>query len=109
MMSLEPSVGITSQQLSTALWSANAGGDALSIASQPASGQLKAEVAYGFRAGDGLLTPYMDLLFSQSNTTYGVGVHYGLGNGLDLDLKATTGQGTNSNENSILLELQTEL
>ena len=61
MMSVEPSIGITSQQLSTVLWSANAGADDLSIAAQPASRRLKAELAYGFKSGDRPLTPYMGL------------------------------------------------
>ena len=75
----------------------------------PGRGELKAELAYGFTTGEALLTPHMDLLFSQGSSTYGVGVRYGLGSGLDLDLKTTTSQGTGSSETNILLELQTEL
>ena len=108
MMSVEPSIGITSQQLSTVLWSANAGADDLSIAAQPASRQLKAELAYGFKSGDGQFIPYMDLRCRWRQQLWGwralrPGQWTGSGP------EGHPGQDTGSSENTILLKLQTAL
>ena len=81
IVSLEPSVGVTSRSPAD-LWAAN---PELATSSRNAEGRLNMELAYG------------------------AGLRYGLGSGLELDLKALHRQGTDNAENSILLELQTEL
>ena len=107
MMSLEPSFGISNPQLLPDLWSATTSN--LSITREAPTARLNAAIAYGFPTTGGLLTPYTDLSFSDTTSTYGAGLRYGLPTGWTLDLKGTHKTTTEDPENSILLELEAEL
>ena len=109
MMSLEPSLGISNPQLLPDLWSVTTSND-LAITTEVPTARLNAEVAYGFPTSDGLLTPYTAVSFSKTTNTYGAGLRYGLPTGLDLDFKGMHKTNTTDNaENSILLELRSDL
>ena len=108
MMSLEPSFGISNAQLLPDLWQVTTSNPATTTAAPTA--QLNAKLAYGFPTTGGLLTPYTDFSFSDTTSTYGAGLRYGLSTGLDLDLKGTHKNTTMDDvENSILLELRSDL
>ena len=108
MMSLEPSFGISNPQLLPDLWQVTTSNPATTTAAPTA--RLNAKLAYGFPTTDGLLTPYTDFSFSETTSTYGAGLRYGLSTGLDLDLKGTHKTTTMDDaENSILLELRSDL
>ena len=108
MMSLEPSFGISNPQLLSDLWSATRSD--LAITTEAPTARLNAKLAYGFPTSDGLLTPYTDLSFSETTSIYGTGLRYGLPTGLDLNLKGTRKTSTtDAAENSILLELRSDL
>ena len=108
MMALEPSFGISNPQLLPDLWQVTTSNPATTTAAPTA--QLNAKLAYGFPTTGGLLTPYTDFSFSETTSTYGAGLRYGLSTGLDLDLKGTHKTTTMDDaENSILLELRSDL
>ena len=108
MMSLEPSFGISNPQLLPDLWQVTTSNPATTTAAPTA--QLNAKLAYGFPTTGGLLTPYTDFSFSETTSTYGAGLRYGLSTGLDLDLKGTHKTSTTDDaENNILLELRSDL
>ena len=108
MMSLEPSFGISNPQLLSDLWSATRSD--LAITTEAPTARLNAKLAYGFPSSDGLLTPYTDLSFSETTSTYATGLRYGLPTGLDLDLKGMRKtSATDAAENTILLELRSDL
>ena len=108
MMSLEPSFGISNPQLLPDLWQVTTSNPATTTAAPTA--RLNAKLAYGFPTTGGLLTPYTDFSFSETTSTYGAGLRYGLSTGLDLDLKGTHKTTTMDDvENSILLELRSDL
>ena len=108
MMSLEPSFGISNPQLLPDLWQVTTSNPATATAAPTA--RLNAKLAYGFPTTGGLLTPYTDFSFSDTTSTYGAGLRYGLSTGLDLDLKGTHKTTTMDDvENSILLELRSDL
>ena len=108
MMSLEPSFGISNPQLLPDLWQVTTSNPATTTAAPTA--QLNAKLAYGFPTTGGLLTPYTDFSFSDTTSTYGAGLRYGLSTGLDLDLKGTHKTSTTEDsQNSIFLELEAEL
>ena len=108
MMALEPSFGISNPQLLPDLWQVTTSNPATTTAAPTA--QLNAKLAYGFPTTGGLLTPYTDFSFSDTTSTYGAGLRYGLSTGLDLDLKGTHKTTTMDDvENSILLELRSDL
>ena len=108
MMALEPSFGISNPQLLPDLWQVTTSNPATTTAAPTA--RLNAKLAYGFPTTGGLLTPYTDFSFSDTTSTYGAGLRYGLSTGLDLDLKGTHKTTTMDDvENSILLELRSDL
>ena len=108
MMALEPSFGISNAQLLPDLWQVTTSNPATTTAAPTA--RLNAKLAYGFPTTGGLLTPYTDFSFSDTTSTYGAGLRYGLSTGLDLDLKGTHKTTTMDDvENSILLELRSDL
>ena len=108
MMSLEPSFGISNPQLLSDLWSATRSD--LAITTEAPTARLNAKLAYGFPSSDGLLTPYTDLFFSETTSTYATGLGYGLPTGLDLSLKGMRKtSATDAAENTILLELRSDL
>ena len=108
MMALEPSFGISNPQLLPDLWQVTTSNPATTTAAPTA--QLNAKLAYGFPTTGGLLTPYTDFSFSDTTSTYGAGLRYGLSTGLDLDLKGTHKTSTTEDsQNSIFLELEAEL
>ena len=108
MMSLEPSFGISNPQLLPDLWQVTTSNPATTTAAPTA--RLNAKLAYGFPTTGGLLTPYTDFSFSDTTSTYGAGLRYGLSTGLDLDLKGTHKTTTMDDaENNILLELRSDL
>ena len=108
MMALEPSFGISNPQLLPDLWQVTTSNPATTTVAPTA--QLNAKLAYGFPTTGGLFTPYTDFSFSETTSTYGAGLRYGLSTGLDLDLKGTHKNTTMDDaENSILLELRSDL
>jgi len=107
MVSLEPSLGSTNQQLLPNLWSESVA-DLGGITELGA--QFRAELAYGFTTAAGLLRPYTMYSISESSSTVDAGVNYSLDGILDLDLRGSrrTSRG-GSGENRVILELGTEL
>ena len=82
----------------------------LSLSSQPLTAQLQAELAYGFRTGDALLTPYTDASLAHSSNTYSAGLRYELDSGLELDFSASHYQrSSGNNDNRLFLQLRSEL
>ena len=108
-LSLQPSFGITSSFLNnldtfntTALHNTT---------NQPLTARLNAELGYGFRIPDALLTPYTDLSFSHSSNTTTVGLLYAFDSGLDLDLNASriNHHSPASNDTHYFLKLRKDL
>ena len=82
----------------------------LALHNEPPSAQLRAELAYGFRRGNALLTPYSEVFLAQHSSIYGAGLRYDLNASLDLDLKAThRSRANDNNDNRLLLQLRTDL
>jgi len=107
MVSLEPSLGSTTQQLLPNLWSESVAD--LGWATELGA-QFRAELAYGFTTAAGLLRPYTMYSVSEGSTTVDAGLCYSLDSVLDLDLRGSrrTSRG-GSGENRVILELGTEL
>ena len=107
MMALEPSFGISNPQLLPDLWQVTTSNPATTTAAPTA--QLNVKLAYGFPTSAGLLTPYTDLSFSETTNTYVTGLRYGLPTGWNLNLKGMHKTSTTDAENTILLELRSDL
>ena len=107
VVSLEPSFGISNPQLLSELWSATRLD--LAVTREAPTAQLNVKLAYGFPTSAGLLTPYTDLSFSETTNTYVTGLRYGLPTGWNLNLKGTHKTSTTDAENTILLELRSDL
>ena len=86
---LEPSVGETTSTLA-GLWSLEdvevaLGGE---VAREGKGAALRAEVAYGFPVGSGLVTPYSDISLTEGGSSVGLGLRYDLPAGVAMELKA---------------------
>ena len=108
-LALYPSFGDSSSRLD--INDFRAGNTSLVAANpSPPEPRLSAELAYGFRTGDRLLTPYTDLSFSTSYSDYTAGLRYQLDSGLDLDLNAThRNRPSGNNDNLFFLQLRSDL
>ena len=107
-LSLQPSFGVTGTRLDE-LWSLSGDGD-LAIGNDLPGGRLDAELAYGFRHGNALLTPYTEVVWEEAASTYGAGLRYGLNASLELDLKGVHRSRANGNpDNRLFLDLRTRL
>ncbi|MYF36647.1 MAG: autotransporter outer membrane beta-barrel domain-containing protein [Synechococcus sp. SB0678_bin_12] len=107
-LTLQPSVGVTRTQLDN-LWSLTEGGD-LAVGNDLPGARLDAELAYGFRLGNALLTPYTEVALGQDASTYGAGLRYDLRSSLDLDLKASHRHRANgNNETRFFLQIGADL
>ena len=83
---------------------------ALTSNRSPLTARLQAQVAYGFRTGEHLLTPYIDTSLAATSSSYSAGLRYALANGLDLDLNASHRQRSSAtNENRLLFQLRSDL
>ena len=107
VVSLEPSFGISNPQLLSELWSATRLD--LAVTREAPTAQLNVKLAYGFPTNAGLLTPYTDFSFSETTNTYVTGLRYGLPTGWNLNLKGMHKTSTTDAENTILLELRSDL
>ena len=82
----------------------------LALTPEPLTARFHAEVAYGFRKGEGLFTPYTQLDMTDTSTVYGAGLRYELDTSLDLDLRASHRNRTSgNNENRLFLQLRSDL
>ena len=82
----------------------------LALTPEPLTARFHAEVAYGFRKGEGLFTPYTQLDMTDTSTVYGAGLRYELDDSLDLDLRASHRQRTSgTNDNRVFLQLRSDL
>ena len=82
----------------------------LAVGTTPLTARFHAEVAYGFRNGTALLTPYTRLDATDYSTTYGAGIRYQLDNSLDLDLSASRwNSSSGNNDNRLFLQLRSDL
>ncbi|OOV35360.1 hypothetical protein BV61_01000, partial [Candidatus Synechococcus spongiarum LMB bulk15M] len=82
----------------------------LAVGTTPLTARFHAEVAYGFRNGTALLTPYTRLDTTDHSTTYGAGIRYQLDNSLDLDLSASRwNSSSGNNDNRLFLQLRSDL
>ena len=107
-LTLQPSFGVTDTRLEE-LWSLSGDGDP-AINNDPPGARLEAELAYGFRHGNALLTPYTEMTWEETASTYRAGLRYGLNPFLDLDLKGVHRRRANGNhENRLLLEVDSDL
>ena len=108
-LTLQPSFGVTGTQLDE-LWSLSGDGDP-AMGNDLPSGRLDAQLAYGFRHGNGLLTPYTEVVLEDATSIYGAGLRYGLPlSSLELDLKGVRGSNAEGNpEHRLLLQLRSDL
>ena len=108
-LSLQPSFGVTGTRLEE-LWSLSGDGDPTINNDQPGA-RLDAELAYGFPLGNQVLfTPYTEVTWEETTSTYGAGLRYGLNPFLELDLKGAHRRRANGNhENRLLLEVRSHL
>ena len=108
-LSLQPSFGVTGTRLDE-LWSL-AGNSDLAIHNDPPNARLDAELAYGFPLGNNaILTPYTELTWGETASTYGAGLRYGLNTSLELNLKGTRHQRANgNNDNRLLLDVRSRI
>ena len=108
-LTLQPSLGVTGTRLDE-LWSLSGAGE-LAISNDPPGARLDAKLAYGFPLGNGLLTPYTEVVWEDATSTWGAGLRYGLPpSSLELDLKGVHHSGANGNdENRLLLEVRSHL
>ena len=107
-LSLQPAFGVTDTRLDE-LWSLTWDGDPAMGNDLPGA-RLDAELAYGFRHGDALLTPYTEVAWEEAASTYGAGLRYDLNPFLELDLKGAHRRRANGNdENRLLLEVRSDL
>jgi len=108
MVSLEPSLGNTTQQLLSNLWSESVAD--LGRVTDVTGAQFRAELAYGFTTAAGLLRPYTMYSISEGSTTVDAGVRYSLDGILDLDLRGGRRRSSGgSGESRFILEVRTEL
>ena len=81
----------------------------LALTPEPLTARFHAEVAYGFRQGEGLFTPYTQLNMTDSSTVYGAGLRYAVDTSLDLDLRAShLNRSSGNNENRVFLQLHSD-
>jgi len=106
MVSIEPSIGSTTQQLLSNLWSESVAD--WDVATEVGA-QFRAEVAYGFTTAAGLLRPYTMYSIAEGSSTIDAGVRYSLDGILDLDLRGSRKSRTGSDESRVILELRTQL
>ena len=82
----------------------------LSLSNQPLTARFQAELAYGFRTANALLTPYTDASLAHSSNTYSAGLRYELDSGLELDFSASHRQcSAGNNDNRLFLQLRSQL
>ena len=112
-LSLQPSFGQASASLAGLgldAWDRYNDLTELALDTEPLTARFHAEVAYGFRHGNGLLTPYTQLDMTDASTVYGTGLRYALDNSLDLDLSASRrSRSSGNNENRLFLQLRSDL
>ena len=110
-LSLQPSFGPTSQRLSDLDEVLGVSDLALNTTNPQPTARLNAELGYGFRRGNGVMTPYTDLSFSHSSSSYSAGLRYALDTGLDLDFKAThlNPHSSADTDNRLFLQLRMDL
>ena len=107
-LSLQPSVGVSRPRLDD-LWSLTEGGD-LAVGNDLPGARLDAEVAYGIRRGNALLTPYTQLHMAHSSTTTSAGLRYALDTSLNLDLSAShRNRASGNTESRVFLQLRSDL
>ncbi|KKZ12194.1 MAG: hypothetical protein TE42_05345, partial [Candidatus Synechococcus spongiarum SP3] len=106
-LSLQPSIGVTRTRLD-ALWSISGEGD-LAISNRLTGARLHGELAYGFRRGNAVLTPYSEVVLDETASSYGVGLRYDLNGSLDLDLKGARRHANGNNETRLFLHVRSEL
>ena len=107
-LTLQPSFGATGTRLDE-LWSL-AGNSDLAINNDHPNARLDARLAYGFRHGDALFTPYTEVMWEEAASTYGAGLRYGLNAFLELDLKGAQRNGANGHtENRFSLDVRSDL
>ena len=107
-LTLQPAFGVTGTKLDE-LWSLSGDGD-LAISNDRPGGRLDAELAYGFRHGDALFTPYTEVMLEETASTYGAGLRYGLNPFLELDLKgAHRSRANGDDENRLFLQVYSDL
>ena len=107
-LTLQPSFGVTGTRLDE-LWSLSGDGD-LAVNNDPPGARLDAQLAYGFRHGDALLTPYTEVMWEEDGSAYGAGLRYGLSMSLELDLKGAHRSRANGNtENRLFLDVRSHL
>ena len=113
-LSLQPSFGQADTSLAglegMAAWDRYNDLADLALTPEPLTARFHAEVAYGFRQGEGLFTPYTQLNMTDSSTVYGAGLRYAVDTSLDLDLRAShLNRSSGNNENRVFLQLRSDL
>ena len=111
-MALQPSFGqssATAAGLSLEAWDLTTPAD-LALGTTPLTGQLRAELGYGFRTPNALLTPYTQLNMAHSSTTATAGLRYQLDSSLDLDFSAShRSRVSGNNDSRVFLQLRKDL
>jgi len=108
-ISVAPSLGITTPQF-TGLHSIDflLTSD-MDFTNQLPEAHLNAEMAYGLRTTNALFTPYSNVSFSPSTSSYSAGLRYDMATSLEIDLRATHQKRSSSHHNAVLLQLSTDL
>ena len=107
-LTLQPSFGMTDTRLDE-LWSLSGNSDP-AIGNDLPGARLDAQLAYGFRHGNALLTPYTELTWEEAASIYGAGLRYHRNASLELDLKGTHRNRANGNtENRFSLDVRSRL
>ena len=111
-VALQPSFGqsgSTGTGLNPDAWDLTTPAD-LARSTAPLTGQLHAELGYGFRTPNALLTPYTQLNMAHSSTTATAGLRYQLDSSLDLDFSAShRSRSSGNNDSRVFLQLRSDL
>ena len=111
-VALQPSFGqsgSTGTGLNPDAWDLTTPAD-LALGTTPLTGQLRAELGYGFRTPNALLTPYTQLNMAHSSTTATAGLRYQLDSSLDLDFSAShRSRSSGNNDSRVFLQLRKDL
>jgi len=108
-ISVAPSLGITTPQF-TGLHSIDSllTSD-MDFTNQLPEAHLNAEIAYGLRTTNALFTPYSNVSFSPSTSSYSAGLRYDMATKLEIDLRATHQKRSSGHHNAVLLQLSIDL
>jgi len=108
-ISVAPSLGITTPQFAGLHSIDSLLTSDMDFTNQLPEAHLNAEMAYGLRTTNALFTPYSNVSFSPSTSSYSAGLRYDMATKLEIDLRATHQRRSSGYHNAVLLQLSTDL